>query len=238
LSTRHLIRLLVIVITLHAFPAVAENTLATAVYTGNFSFLTITAERKLVHNQDTLYTFSQETDNFMGSIIEQSQFHLNPDRSLTPYRYLYRQKILGKTKAYEMHFDWEKMQARYLHDGEQQIIALEKGLLDPLLYQLQLQKDARNNRETLSYRFLKKNKIKHYTFQRAGEESITFNNQENKTLKIHRVPADDKRETLIWLSPEHLYQIARIVHTENGESNSLVIKSAESSPEFQNWLSH
>ncbi|MCG8428069.1 MAG: DUF3108 domain-containing protein [Chromatiales bacterium] len=218
-------------------PALAEETLTLATYSGKYNLFTLTAERKLTRDDQGLYSYQQESKSFLGSILEKSQFRLGNDNRLIPHHYLYRFNILGKNKVYEIAFDWQKNEALYSKNGNSRVIPIQPGVFDPLSYQLQLQRDLLKGKTELHYPVLKRGKLKEYRFEKIASETIPFKGAESDTIKLKKEPSSQKRNTVIWLSPDDLYQIAQLEHTEKGQTNRLSLESTEITPEFRTWLS-
>ena len=223
-------------LTLSVNSVLADEILSQANYRGEYGLLTITAERKLIDHGNNRYTYMQETDNPLGSIIEKSEFELSKDNLLIPQYYLYEQNVLGNAKRQEIQFDWQQMNATYTSKKGKINIPLTKGILDPLLYQLQLQKDLLTDQESLSYQFLKRNRIRTYSFRRTGTENITYLNQQHPALKIEKMASDNKRDTEIWFSPDNLFHMTKLTHREKDESYTLALTSLRSSTRLASWL--
>jgi len=205
----------------------AEKTrLFSAEYKGKYSGMTIKSTRVLFQLEDGSFRITSEIKNFMASINERSDFAL-VDGIIKPKSYIYARKIMGFKANEKITFQWDKQIAEYRREEKPEKnhdYPISLGVLDPVLYQLQLQRDFFSGAETTSVTFVKSSKVKTLLFQKTGTEPFEINNKTFDAVKIERINLDDDKETKIWLIPAMSYQVARIEHTEeDGKTYGIVL---------------
>lgn len=212
----------------------AEEVLYTTKYEGKHSGITIKTTRSLIRTTDNKYLFVSVAKALFASIEEISQFTLR-DGKLIPESYQYRRSIFGTKKVEDVVFDWKNETATYQEEGKPDRTTVHDayiGLLDPSLYQLQLQRDLLNGKTNLDYDFVREKRIKNYRFKVVGNDELKVGEQTFETVKIERISDDDKK-TVIWLIPKFHYQLGRIQHTdEDGNQHEMRIVSHSSNPEL------
>lgn len=217
-----------------ASPLVAdtEEVLYTTKYEGKHSGITIKTTRSLVRTADNNYLFVSVAKALFASIEEISEFKLQ-DGKLVPESYQYRRSIFGAKKEEDVIFDWKNDTATYQEDGKPERTTVHEayiGLLDPSLYQLQLQRDLLSGETNLDYDFVREKRIKNYRFKVVGKDEMKVGDEIFETVKIERISDDDKK-TVIWLIPEFHYQMGKIQHTdEDGNQHEMSIVSHSSDP--------
>lgn len=216
-------------------PAYADEVLFTAEYEGMFSGMTIKSTRRLIAQDGGQYRFESIIKNTFSSITDESQFNLNEGK-IIPQHYHYKRSIM-KFKADEsIDFDWQNGIAKYRRkkkENKNRDHNVIPGVLDPALYQLQLQRDLFNQSSELSYDFVKSNKVKTLMFAIKGEESLSVGKNSYQAIKVERINLDDKDETRIWVVPALDFQIARIQHIEeSGESYNIYLTAFKSSADL------
>lgn len=210
----------------------AEEVLYTTKYEGKHSGITVKTTRTLVRTADNNYLFVSVAKALFASIEEISEFKLQDDQ-LIPESYQYRRSIFGTKKVEDVIFDWTNHTATYQEDGKPERTTVHEafiGLLDPSLYQLQLQRDLLNDVTNLDYHFVREKQIKNYRFKLVGKDELKVGDETHAAVKIERI-TDDNKKTVIWLIPELHYQMGRIQHTdEDGDQHEMHIVSHTSNP--------
>lgn len=190
-------------------------TFFTATYKGKYNGWNITLERSLQETSPGQFNLTSKASNFLGQLEEVSEFSLGEDQ-LVPRIYTYNRRILGKTNSETIRFAWDSHEAFYTRANKSQdnrSLKLIPGLLDPALYQLQLQRDLARQRNDLNYTFIKRKDIKSYRFSPIGNDTFALNGVQHKATIVERLENSAKK-TRIWLLPELNWQIARIQHKE------------------------
>lgn len=212
----------------------AEEVLYTTEYEGKHSGITIKTTRSLVRTAEDNYLFVSVAKAMFASIEEISQFKLRDDK-IIPESYRYQRSVFGNKKEANIVFDWHDNTATYREKGKKNKPAVHQayiGLLDPSLYQLQLQRDLLQGESSLNYDFVREKRIKNYHFKVVGKEDLKVGDKIYEAVKIER-DDDDKKKTVIWLIPEFHYQMGKIQHTdEDGDQHELRIVSHSSNPEL------
>lgn len=208
-----------------------------AVYEGEYSSFDITMTRTLNVDKGN-YTLDSKAKSFMAKIDERSKFNLEGDR-LRPQSYDYERKIFGVKKREHLAFDWKALTATYTkngdHEGKQ---TLSEGMLDPTLYQLQLQRDLAANpkQKDFNYTFIRRNQTKTYNFKRSNDDTIALGDKRYKAIVVVRAD-DSKKETRLWLIPELDYVLAKIRHTDDdGDTYEVLLKRYSGSKAFNQFL--
>ncbi len=205
----------------------AETQVYRATYKGKFAGLTIETERRLTRLDDGTYQLTSDASNFLGSINETSHFSVEADQ-WRPLEYTYSRRIFGAKAKETIAFDWETMTAAYTHSDKPERNAqhkLEPGMLDPALYLLQVQRDLIRGQTVLEYRFVKRDRIRHYRVERLASETLSINKQSYDAIKVGRADPDDDKQTFVWAIPSLSYVFGKISHTEDGDEHEMVLTS-------------
>ncbi|MCR6651740.1 MAG: DUF3108 domain-containing protein [Cellvibrionaceae bacterium] len=200
--------------------AFADTTLARGVYKGNISGWKADIVRTLSQSSTDRYQFSSEAKNLFASVREVSEFEFHKEQ-IRPLSYIYERKLFGRNTVERIVFDWNGGTAHYSRNDRPQnntTHKLEKGILDPALYQLVMQADLALNRAELSYKFIKRKRIETYEFARVAEESLQIGKKSFQTQSLVREDKQDDRTTQIWIAPELDYQVGQIRHTDDGDT--------------------
>ncbi len=216
-----------------ACPLIARTgeVLYTAEYEGKHSGLTVKTTRSLVRTEDNSYLFTSVAKAMFASIEEISHFKLENNR-LVPLSYRYKRSIFGVKKEEDITFDWQEKTATYQEGGNPEKATVHEayaGLLDPSLYQLQLQRDMLNGNAGLQYNFVREQRIKNYEFDVVGRDKLKIDGKVREAVKLERLN-DDSKKTVIWLIPEFHYQMGKIQHTEDGDQHEMTMTSYSSNP--------
>lgn len=209
-----------LLMTMSTGPAMAEDeVLFTSSYKGEFSGWNIKMTRTLTRKDDNQYEFSSVASNMFATIKETSQFDFK-SKAVLPTEYRYYRNVFGKKATETLDFDWPNKTVRYEHSAKSYkntTLPLEKPLLDPSMYQLFVQRDAYLGEKNPSAHFVKRDRIRTYEFEFAGETSIELAKVKRDAL-LYKKKSDDESETTIWLIPALDYQIGKIIHKdEDGE---------------------
>ena len=218
-------------------PASGAETLFKATYKGAYSNLNITMVRSL-NTTNEGYQLSSKATSFMARIHETSDF-TQQGITLKPSHYNYERKIFGASKKEALNFDWGKQLVTYSKgkktEGQQEIYI---QMLDPTLYQLQLQLDLAQdaNKPFYNYTFIRREQTKTYQFKQVGTSELTLNKTRYPVIIFTRTQ-EKESETLIWLIPSLDYTIGKIERTEDDGSHYQVeLTDYESQPNFKNFL--
>ncbi len=209
---------------------VAEPKEFSAEYTGKFQGLPFKARalRKLRKLEDGTYRLTSSARAMFITVSEVSEFAMAGDR-VVPIRYLYQRKGIGKNRDESALFNWLDLTVNY----KDNILDIQPGTLDKLLYQYQLREDVRRlmSRQAtrpgsesldlplLSYQIPDDGRLKEYRFRITGQELLNTPLGDTPTVRVDRIREDDKRQTTLWLATEHEYLLVRLRHA--GKNNKM-----------------
>lgn len=213
-----------------------DTVLLSARYYGEHSGFKVKALRQLILRDQGDYLFRSTIKHTIGSVVESSTFSLK-DGNILPNRYDYKQKILGFGRRSEsIDFDWQKglavWQQRKGKKTREEIHKTIPGLLDPSLYQIQLQRDYFHASDTLApefeYQIVRRQRIRTLPFTTGNTETIAVGKKKYSAVKIRYEDQERKKMTTVWLVPALNYQIGKIQHRDKkGKEYSLYLQSYE-----------
>lgn len=151
-----------------------------------------------------------------------------------PLQYHYQQSGVRRRDE-QVAFDWQEFTAAMKRDGREQTQTLESGMQDNLSFSAQMsadllnQPDLRATDTLLTYQIIDARRMEHHEYRVAGEERISTAAGELDTLKLERVrDSDSGRSTVIWLSTQHQFILAKLLQVEsNGSEMELTLESIE-----------
>ncbi|WP_236074882.1 DUF3108 domain-containing protein [Teredinibacter purpureus] len=210
----------------------ADEVLFNAKYKGKYAGMTIASTRTLTTNGHGEYQIVSKMKNIFGSISETSQFTL-VDGVITPSLYHYKRSLMGFKSDETIEFDWAAASAHYRRQdkpSKNKDHTLEIGTLDPVLYQLQIQRNVHAGLEAFKVSFAKPNKIKTLLFHKTEEDTLNVGGKTYPAIKLERINIDDTKKTHIWVIPALNHQIGRIEHIEeDGDSYNFYLSEYEAS---------
>ena len=185
----------------------------TAEYSGRRDGLpfTVKGRREVRQEADGSYTLSFSAKAMMVSIKEVSRFRLMEGKLIAD-SYDYKRTGIGKNRYRYNKFDWPANTVRF--EGGSQPLA--PGILDKLLYQLQLRLDVKAAVQAgelgklFTYQLADNENLKTYSFRIAGEETLATRLGDMATYRLERVRKNTKRHTTLWLAPRYDFLLARL----------------------------
>lgn len=151
---------------------------------------------------------------------ERSQFTLE-DSKIKPQRYDFKTEEKGKTIVGLVEFDWPAQQIRKsIYKGAEKEEPLPEDALDRITYTLQLRQDLKNRKGPFTYTVIEPRKIKQYTFNITGEESINTPFGKFNTVKLEHVSENGERRTQLWLAKDFDYLLIKLTQTKKGTLQS------------------
>ena len=192
-----------------------DNIIYSAVYKGDYSGWRIEMTRELVQTDTQNYRLRSYAKNTFATIDESSLFSMESNR-LWPQHYAYKRKVFGNSSEEKIDFNWLSKTANYQRYSRRENVTLpvEAGILDPALYQLQMQRDFASGQKNLHYSFVKRKEIKRYSFTVTGNDQFTLNGNTYDAIIVERSDGSPTRKTRVWLLPDLDFQIARIQQKE------------------------
>ncbi len=202
-----------------------------AKYQGSYEGMNITMTRTLTHLGGTRYRLRSKTKNFIGSFEEQEEFLWLNDLSIRPVSYRYKQKLFGISRKRSIDYNWGNLTARYKYKNKKKTIKLHDGILGPMTYQLKIQTDLLQGKESFEYKFIKRGKIKTYQFKPVGTESIRADKYSIPNAKaIARSNEGKNRKTKIWFDNDDKYTLVSLKQTKGNDSHQIFLTSSHYNP--------
>lgn len=175
--------------------------------------------RTLVLRNDGNYVMALEGSGAFASIRETTLFETRGDH-LRPLEYNYRRKVFGFGGKEQVSFDWNNNSAIYREKGSEKAThTLSANTVDPALYQLQLQIDLYQGKQTLAYEYILRKKLRNREFQIIGEDEYELQGKKYRAIVLQRVSLNDEKNTLVWVLPDLFYQTAYIQQSKNDEES-------------------
>ena len=195
-------------------------------------FHVATIEQRLTWFDDNTYHYRSATRTTPWialfkrlDIVEESWGQSNKDR-LQPLRYRYR-RLKGKDEHKKMMgFDWQAGEAQVVVDGQTSKQPLEEGMLDKLLYQIQIMRDLAQGLTPLSYTVLDGTRRKVYELAYPGEERIQTPLGEFTTQRVVRHRRDGRETVMLWCAIELSYLPIKVITIDKaGKKTVAMIES-------------
>jgi len=196
-----------------------------ASYAATFNGMPIEAQRTLIKSEQA-YRLEIVAKNLLGSMREVEQLHLDTEGRIRIDGYRAERSFFGSKRKEKLIIDALGNKATYTRKKKNREINLLPEYLGPLGYQLQLRRDLTQPSTNLSYTVMVRGKIKHYQFERLGEELVSTELGHINALKIRRVRENKDRETIFWMAKSLAYLPIKIWQREDdGETYEMTLKS-------------
>ena len=205
-------------------PALAQQTLFDIQYKTRIEGIPITTDRSVVQLQDGTYEYRMRSSNFLARFEETSHFRIGANGMLQPLRNVSERKVFGISSKATTDFDWESGVAVYRRKDDVREIEISEGMLDRTLYQYQLERDMRSGQPDLSYDIVDKGRVRDFNFENLGVEMLDLDSQQVSAFKLRRVTDDSERETLVWLAADYDYEIVKIYHREEDDTEYVMTR--------------
>jgi Protein of unknown function (DUF3108) len=222
-------RALLFALTLLSLPAFsAELEPFSASYTADWKQLPVSgsAERTLEKVDGERWQLDFEASMLVASLTEQSTFKLD-NGTLMPLSYRFDRSGLGKSKKVEQDFDWEQKQVIGSDRDNAVRLPLNRGLLDKSSYQIALQLDVANGKQSMSYQVVDGDEIETYDFRVLGEEVVRTRAGLIDAIKVERVrdPTQSSRKTVLWFAKDWGHLLVRLHQVEtDGKEYQIMLK--------------
>jgi hypothetical protein len=203
-------------------------TLYSAEYEARAMGMSTDAYRRLESSADNQFILSHGLSvSVLGAnlitVEESSEFSWHQSGAV-PLNYQYIQTGVRRRDE-RVRFDWPQATANMTRDEREQHQNISKATLDNLSFSAQLSADLMYKPElrvpdtVLSYEILDARRLETHEYRVMGEERINTSAGELDTIKLERIrDSDSERSTLIWLSVDHQYTLAKLSQTEGGGS--------------------
>lgn len=162
------------------------------------------------------------------TVEEKSVFNWD-DNGAHPLEYQYRQTGIRRRDE-RIVFHWDSADpaqstATMTREDREQHHKLDNNTLDNLSFSAQLSADLLNKPQlraaetVLSYQILDARRLETHEYRVLGAERVATPAGELDTIKLERIrDVDSERSTIIWLSANHQYTLAKLSQTEGGGS--------------------
>lgn len=165
------------------------------------------------------------------TVNERTEFNWKEQQAV-PLQYHYKQSGVRRRDE-RVTFNWPQQSATMNRDGNEQTQTLEAGFQDNLSFSAQMSADLLNKPEMrapdtiLSYQILDARRLEIQDYKVIGEERISTPAGELDTIKLERIrDSDSGRSTVIWLSVQHQYILAKLLQVESsGSEMALTLES-------------
>ncbi|WP_257266550.1 DUF3108 domain-containing protein [Endozoicomonas sp. ONNA2] len=183
-------------------------------------------ERSLRQNADGTWTLEFSADATFFGMKETSHFAFKGAR-LIANQYVQQRTGLGNKPTEYATFDWPGNKVNWQQGHRQWSTDLKPETLDNLSYQLKLRMDlAAAHGQPLHYDIADNDEVYQRTFTIEGEEILTtdLGNLKTVRVKIHR--DSDERATWIWFAKNYDYFLVKLLQEEKGTAYTIEIKEA------------
>jgi hypothetical protein len=199
-----------------------------ASYTADWKQMPISgsAERSLKKLDGMRWEYKFEASMLVASMKEKSTFTVEGGQ-LLPLAYRYARSGMGKEKEVDHDFDWKTKQVQG-HDRDKSVsLPINRGVLDKAVYQLALQKDVAEGKQSMSYQVLDGDEVETYDFRVLGSENVRTRAGLIEAIKVERVrdPTQSSRKTVFWLAKDWDYLLVRLHQVEkDGKEYQIMLK--------------
>ena len=186
------------------------------------------AKRILTSQGNNVWLYRTEVKSFIADLDESLVLKWE-DGQVVPLRYRYRLSgLLIKDRKQSIDFDWKAGVATGEYKGESFKVELEKGVLDPLGFQVQLHQDILNGKREMEYQVLDRGSIDSERFAVVSDDTSISDGGQSSQLKAEKVREDSKRQTLMWFDPDNKYVLVRLLQVEpDGSKYELKLKNVD-----------
>ena len=226
-------RVLLMLLALLALPVQAALELKpfSASYTADWKQVPIsgTASRSLEALDNGRWELNFEASMLVASLSETSTFRMENDAFL-PLTYRFDRSGLGKAKQIELDFDWTEKQVLGNDRGDPVRFPLNRGIQDKSTYQLVLQHDVADGKQSMSYQVIDGDEVETYDFRVLGEERVRTKAGLIDAIKVERVrdPTQSSRKTVLWFAKDWNYLLVRLHQVEkDGKEYQIMLKDGQ-----------
>ncbi|NOX09476.1 MAG: DUF3108 domain-containing protein [Gammaproteobacteria bacterium] len=162
---------------------------------------------------------------FIATRIKETSSGSIIDNRARPVEYHY-ERSNKPDKNRSIHFDYQATAIKVTDSKIDQPISVDSGTTDSLVMTLNMMFDLEAGDRELSYTFIKRGKIKTYTFNVEGKEQIKTQNHTYETVRVRRIRENSKRSTTLWCAPELHYLPVKIEErSEDGGIERFLLKT-------------
>ena len=189
-------------------------------FSAKLAGLRVSADRTLTKLDNGNYEFRLHARKIIARYEEKSIFRVDEQGQILPLEHSVESRVFGIARKEITIFDWENQTATYTKRDTVRTVDIQPGLLDRALYQLLIPRDLAAGITEPSYDFVDRGRIKNYVFGIIDQEQIELVDDEVAAVKMIRTNEEDSdKETLIWLAPDHNYELVKISHIDQDGSD-------------------
>lgn len=201
-----------------------------ATWKGGWFPINVDAQRSLHYKEDGTAVLKFEADSAIAGLQEISTFRI-VDNTVQPLQYLYLRTGLFKESDRNQIFDWDSK--RVINGDTQKVFSgyWHDKVQDNLSYNLQASIDLNLGKTQLTYPVFDRKKIKDFTFQMIGYESLKTKVGTLRTIKIEQIEKkkrNSKKKTYIWFAKDYDYLLVRLIQEQkDGQTYQIDLTGAE-----------
>lgn len=212
----------------HPYPEFTAKYNAT--WKGGWFPINVDAQRSLSYKKDGTAVLKFEADSAIAGLQEISTFKI-VDNTVQPLQYRYLRTGLFKESDRNQIFDWK---SKKIINGDTQKVFRghwSDEIQDNLSYNLQASIDLNLGKTQLTYPVFDRKRIKDFTFQMIGYESLQTKVGTLRTIKIEQIEKkkkNNKKKTYIWFAKDYDYLLVRLIQEQkDGQTYQIDLTSAE-----------
>ncbi|CAA0121827.1 Uncharacterised protein [BD1-7 clade bacterium] len=159
-----------------------------------------------------------------------SEFRISDDQ-LIPLTFSQDRKGTGKDYREEIAFAHHEESVDTLYSSKKKRLKLEHPTFDPLNAQVKMRLDLSREAslpQRLEYTMVLENKFDSYAFKYVGEETLTIDGIDYRTVKFEVDRKDKRKNTWLWFAKDLDYLPIKLEHRQkNREAASMTLISYE-----------
>lgn len=199
-----------------------------ATWAGGWFPINISAQRSLRYQEDGTALLSFEADSAIAGLQEISKLTIN-NNIVKPLQYRYLRTGLFNEPDRNQIFDWQN---KKIINGDNQSIFeghWHDQVQDNLSYNLQASIDLVMGKTQFNYPVFDRKKVKNFTFQMIGFESLNTPVGTLRTVKIEQLEKKkSKKKTYIWFAKDYDFLLVRLQQTQkDGQNYQIDLTSAK-----------
>ena len=137
---------------------------------------------------------------------------------IRPHYYHYQRSGRNSARAADLTFDWNTSTVVNDVDNSRWEMPIPAGTLDKLATQLGMMRELQNGATDKTFAVADGGKLKQYSFQIIGTETIDLPAGRFETVKLNQVGHGKNKLTYIWCAPELHYLPVRIWQRKQDQS--------------------
>lgn len=164
---------------------------------------------------------------FSGSTAIERSHWKYIDGRIQPVKYTYDLSSVFVNKKMLSIFDWSRLIATVTHNKTTRQVPIKAGDLDHSLVIVAVMLDMKKGKLNNEYRYVDRRRVKHYKFQKIGQEWIQTELGLFKAVLVETIQKSKKRNkikrrSIFWCVPKLDYLPVRISH-QTGDDTEVVM---------------